>query len=87
MDRSKSLRPLFFLVLFLAILYFMNPSPEKHFEKLKKVFPNEYGDDMGDDDTFDNRFTYHDYYFFSTTTENSDGNNSLTSFGILGSVL
>ena len=77
---------LLLLAFLLGSLYFLNPSREQHIDKLKVKFDDEYTMDQGNDDTFNSRFEYHNYYFFSTTTDNISGEQERTSIGLLGFV-
>jgi hypothetical protein len=67
-------------------LYFLNPSREEHLDKLKVKFNDAYAMDMGNDDAFASRFQYHNYYFFSTTTDNIGDEHEKSSIGLLGFV-
>jgi hypothetical protein len=85
MSERKIIR-LFLLAFLLMTLFFLNPSREQHIDKLKVKFDDEYGADQGNDDAFGNRFEYHDYYLFSTTTDNVSSEHERTSVGLLGFV-
>jgi hypothetical protein len=77
---------LFLLAFLLGTLYFLNPSKEQHINTLKVKFDNEYEMRHGNDDAFGSRFVYHNYIFFSTTTQVPDDNQENTTTGILGFV-
>jgi hypothetical protein len=77
----------FALLLFLfGSLYFLNPTREQHLDKLKVKFNDTYALDMGNDDAFASRFEYHNYYFFSTTTDKIGDEHERSSIGLLGFV-
>ncbi|UAY51424.1 hypothetical protein [Ferruginibacter albus] len=80
-------RIVFLLVILMALTYFTNPGYEKHLNKLKEKFADEYAQFAESGGDFDAAFEYHNYYFFSTTTDKASDLHELATIGILGFVL
>lgn len=70
----------------LGSLYFLNPTKEQHFDKLKVKFNDAYTIDNGNDNAFESRFEFHNYYFFSTTTDRVGDEHERSTIGVLGIV-
>jgi hypothetical protein len=85
MKERRIIRLLLLFFIF-GSLCFLNPSREQHIDKLKVKFNDAYNIDQENDDEFSGRFEYHNYYIFSTTTDNLGPGQERSSVGILGFV-